>query len=426
MEELPRVYYEEMPEGQKRSKFAIAIMVLVLLAMPVGVFLTLRSQNVNSRADTSVSTVVTAETSMKLVSPQSSVNNQAIFPVDVVIRSDQQSTNLFSAHLNFPTDKLEVLAIASNSADLTDQTKQYIATKWIEASYNNESGTVSLVAGVPSPGFQSDGKVQTTPVLATVFFKTRSTGSANIDFQGDNLMLGTDNATNVLTKPQNLVMEVRDSVGDFNDKKYEQIVQNLIPGLPVSTNSSLINPNGGEVYSYYKPVQIKWTNPVATSGGKTNVKKSTPLVLPSVITISLFMNDQFLGQLAQVPSGVQEYVWDITKTLPVAYIRPENSFKIELEHATQDSAEQTEKVLSNGPFAIYLQDTVSFRQPNQNELIGDKVDLNGDSKVDLTDVSYLLSQFLQPVTVTNKKVDLNNDLVINDLDLWYLDQAFKN
>src|SRR5690349_1635341 len=108
MDELPKLYaQEEIPETQKRSKTAIGILVFILLMLPVGVFLTLRTNN-DLRSQAANQTTPNAENSLVLSTPQTAVNNQAVFPVDLIVRSDTTATNFFVAHLSFPTDKLEV------------------------------------------------------------------------------------------------------------------------------------------------------------------------------------------------------------------------------------------------------------------------------------------------------------------------------
>ncbi len=422
MDELPRLYSEEeSPETPKRSKLAIGLLVLVLLMLPVGVFITLKSNN-DLRSNASTEEIKPdAQTGIQLVSPSSSVSNQSIFPVDVVIRSDQQSTNFFSSHINFPAEKLEVISIATSPVDLNDQTKEYIGGHWVDSSFSNEQGIINLAAG-NTPGIKGNNlPEQKKYVLATIFFKARSAGQADITLQPGSMILGTEGNNNLLSVSKSLQVQISDSVGDFADKSYESMAAVFIKPRESSSGASLalLSPNGGEVFSYYKPINIKWQAPVPSTPPKNSRGQTSAPAKET--TISLLMNEQFLGQLTQVPETATEYSWDPAKTLPLDYIKSENSFKIELQ---TEVAGVKRTIASEGPFSV-LSGNITARQLTDAELGPDRTDLNGDGSTDFRDISFLLSQYSKPVTVNNKKSDINNDLDINDIDLWFISKALK-
>lgn len=173
------------------------------------------------------------------------------FAVNLYVRSDIDEANLFAAKLIFPKELLEVQSIkkvpqlvendyedgllicagkngircptgyschleknlseaegkcvknkqAESGRSEEDKTikETSFVSFWAEETFNNDSGTVSLIGAVPNPGFKTGDKKRA--YMATVIFKTKSAGNAKIDFGKDSsIYRNSDNSEILKTK----------------------------------------------------------------------------------------------------------------------------------------------------------------------------------------------------------------------------------
>ena len=160
--------------------------------------------------------------------------------VNLYARSDIEEANLFSAKLNFPKDLLEILYVQTISARDPDiicsqvvtkacevfnpqnckdfptpcdvpagwytgqtskdplQTNNGFINNWVEQSFDDSSGTISLVGGVPAPGFKSIVSKE-SPLMATIFFRVKKEGLGKIDFDDSSTVYSNSNNINILT-----------------------------------------------------------------------------------------------------------------------------------------------------------------------------------------------------------------------------------
>lgn len=418
MEDLPKLYVEGQPDSQKRSKVVIAVMVLTLLAMPVGVFLTLRSQDTRSQAALIESRA--PETAITLVSRTPSVNNQSVFPVDVIIHSDQKAANIFATRLSFAADTLEVISIAPSSPDLNDTKRVYPATEWMDASFNNTEGFVNLISGVPQAGLKTSPTDPNEQLLATIYFKAKKGGTdTDILFQEGSMILDVENSQNILAKAQSLTLKINDAIGDFTDGNFKVQADQFKNTASSSATFKIDTPNGGEVLPYGSALNIRWSNTAeATQSAKNNQNG-----LRTSVSVAILLNETFLGFLDTV-EDTGSYIWNPSNTLPQVFIKPENTFKIEVEK-TNPQTNQKEKVVSSGPFNITLNPSTSAQLLSPATLSSEKTDVNSDTVRDYKDASFILRNYFAPVTEKNLKADFNNDRVINAIDLWYLKQSLN-
>lgn len=111
------------------------------------------------------------------------------FSFDVNIWSQNEAANLFKASLKFDPSSLEVVRI-EKSASLTN---------WIEDFYNNSTGDVSLVAGLPNPGLKTTE--DTNNLMARIIFRGKKPGSTSINItESSQIFANSDNA-NILGIP---------------------------------------------------------------------------------------------------------------------------------------------------------------------------------------------------------------------------------
>lgn len=131
---------------------------------------------------------VTKTAEFTLTPASGSVNVGAEMPIQVRVKNAVENANLFSAKINFDPNKLSVSRI--------DTTGSFI-TQWVSSptSFDNATGTISVVGGVPTPGY----KGTTTPsLMATVYFTGKAAGSAFAFFDGTSTVFRNSDNANIL------------------------------------------------------------------------------------------------------------------------------------------------------------------------------------------------------------------------------------
>lgn len=92
-------------------------------------------------------------------------------PVQVRVKTSTDSANLFSAKINFDASKLSVTSIDTSGS---------FVTQWVSNTFDNSAGQIALIGGVPSPGYTG-----TTPTtMATIHFKPLTSGTGLVNFDG--------------------------------------------------------------------------------------------------------------------------------------------------------------------------------------------------------------------------------------------------
>lgn len=111
--------------------------------------------------------------------------------VSVFARSDVDAANLFAAKLKFPANILEV-------EEIITQESSNVIKNWVEKISDNKAGTISLVGGVPAPGYKTTVG-QPTGKVAEIVFGTKAVGDAYVDFdEGTAIYRNSDNS-NILS-----------------------------------------------------------------------------------------------------------------------------------------------------------------------------------------------------------------------------------
>ncbi len=137
--------------------------------------------------------------------------------VKLYAASDIDEANLFVAKIKFDKDLLEVQKINYDRTFINN---------WVEQNYDNSGGTISLVGGVPSPGYK------TTPgnpsLMATIIFKAKKIGSTTISFTDESVIYrNSDN--------QNILQIKVDSTISITEKPEEVCVQVITPAKDPKT-----------------------------------------------------------------------------------------------------------------------------------------------------------------------------------------------
>lgn len=365
MDDLPLIEPEQsrLPKAFVLSVLAFTVMMLTL---PVGVYLVGQQTDILPQAQTLKDQV--RPTGFKLQAPPSQ-NGQ--IPLSVWVSSDLDSANLFVATLNFPQDSLEVVSINPEAT-----------FRWIEEKFDNNTGLITLIAYVPGPGLKTDqGKNQP---FATINFKPRlpdgqakKVGSYQIAIDDPSAIFRNSDNLNILVTKDSHNIEVNGLVST--------------PEPTISGSLTLSSPQGGEAYLYSQNIPIQWS--------AKGVDK---------VVVSAYLNGLFLGKIGE-SSASGEFLWNPLKTLPAVYLTDDNTFEIEVSSDNLRSK-------TNGPFEILVRGELPNLVTDPLKFAKERGDFNGDSQVNFSDLSLLVSNF----SGGEKKYDLNEDGIINGLDLWLI------
>ncbi len=419
------------PIISKRSLASVLGVLILLLGLPIGVYLVSQETDFLPKASTPLTNQI-SETSMVLTSNQTNFSTGEEIAVAVIVHSDSDPANLFVAKIDFPKDLLFVTGIATSSAKFANG--DYFVQKWIQTSFDNDAGEITLAGGVANPGFKTDTKNSTKSVLATVIFKAKKDGTASLVLRDTSAIYRNSDNSNILKSKSDLTLQI------LKDQKVCQSASDcpanyrcLTPDLvaadtPAQASSSavttggycqqiltdqstssaslkpgndfkLVSPKGGEIFSYDSTVPISW------EGSQTD---------PVSLSVSLYINDKFLGKIISDTPNINRYNWLPKDTLPISYIGSNNTYKIEVQAKTTEGS--IAQGISQGPFGIIL-GPVSLPVASGSAKLDGQMDLNGDGKSDFKDISRLLSGYY-----SNQKTDsdINLDGVVNDIDLWLL------
>lgn len=173
-------------------------LILILLAgLGLGVYLVQQKTNIFPKA--SVSGPVSPTTSFELFSSKSelALNIGDEIAIQVLVRSDVAAANLFDAKINYDPQVLQLGRV--------DVTSPFVKN-WVE-QYWAEPGKISLVGGVPNPGFQTRVG-DTAPTMATLYFTALKAGQTTISLEDASSIYSNADNTNILVSKNNLVLYI--------------------------------------------------------------------------------------------------------------------------------------------------------------------------------------------------------------------------
>lgn len=385
MNDLPHLVVEE-PKRSKTALVGIAVLSLLVLTLPLGVFLVSQRTQLAPRAAI-FEKIQTPLTGIFLESG-SRLQFGGALPVDIYIKSEVDPINLVNAQIKFDPKQLTIEKIATSSAQGSPN-GQLKFTKWLQVSSNQDQGLVKIICGLPSPGIKTNLDTQEKIYLGTLFFKPKATGSTVLMIDPASQILRNLDSQNIFKTGNDLVLNLA----------------NIAPVQPDSTPSSkaktnslsqplllITNITGGSNFSYFTPLQIKWS--------AFNVDR--------IAQINLLINDELFGPIGQNIPNSGNFSWTIPDNLPLAYIQYGNTFKLRIVGVSKsgESAEATA-----GPFGILGLEQIPGGVPSDEAL--------SSNPLTIGDGSRLLSNYLI-FPFNDKSVDLNKDEAVNDLDFYLL------
>jgi hypothetical protein len=385
-QELPHLVVNE-PKRSKVAIFGIVVLSLLLLAIPGGIYLV--SQDTQFAPQAAITEKLPeVVTGIFLESKLSLESQGGVIPVDIYLKSPLDSVNLVNAQISFNPGLLSVDKIATGSANPATPA---VFSKWFEAGFDNTSGQVSIISGLPNPGIKTGGSSDDKIYLATVFLKPKNSGTAVLQISQDSQILRNTDNVNIFKTGNDLALNLPAAISEATSAgRISPKVKSQSEPLIVLTS-----PQPALNYSYFKALDVVWSS--------FNVE--------IISAINLYLNGELLGSLGQnLKSDTGKFQWQPKDTLALHYIQPVNTYEIELIGLSKDG---TTIKTTSGPFGILGIEEVSGIAPN--------VETFSKNQLTITDASRSLTNFLVS-PLKDSSLDLNKDGLINDLDLFLIRQ----
>lgn len=187
-----------MPKLNERGAIQFVVLLILILGIIGGVFLVTRGEPLKLLPKATVSGPVGPTTSFALSPNAGSVKVGDEVGVKLVVRSDVVAANLFTAKLNFSKELLAISRIDYSNT---------LIENWVEQYSDNNTGEISLVGGIPAPGFQTNTSSAASP-MAVIYFKALKSGTASISFSADSAIYSNADNINVLTSKEGISIAV--------------------------------------------------------------------------------------------------------------------------------------------------------------------------------------------------------------------------
>jgi hypothetical protein len=322
--------------------------------------------------------------------------------VAINVRSDTHNANLFAAKIQFDPNILEVQSI--------DSTNSFI-TNWVERSFDNANGAVSVVGGVPKPGFSTTG---TDATMAKLIFRAKTSGSATVSFTPFSAIYRNNDNNNILVTKVGSTFNIQAAPSPTPTPSATATPTPTPTPSPTTTPTPVATPTPTPVPVACSLTSTSWTsssNPI-NEGSIVNISIATegdcntrqvsfevreddgPLGFDPVIT-----NPQ---TLTLGSNGVASTAW-ATEYQPDGF----NGLNDPPEYYFIASLVGGSSILTSSDPKLQVSKlpSTSFAQG----------DANRDTSVDLQDLSILLSYWFESTDFPDE-VDINSDSVVNTFD----------
>ena len=138
---------------------------------------------------------ITHAASLSLGPSSGSFTVGSTFDVSIFLDTEKEYVNVIDILLQFPPDKLQLVSPATGPSIIEIWTSQ--------PRFNNQTGTIELMGGIPRGVSVSDG------LITKLTFRVKSTGPAVVKFFGDSRVLLNDGlGTDALQRVQNAVYQL--------------------------------------------------------------------------------------------------------------------------------------------------------------------------------------------------------------------------
>lgn len=183
-----------MPRLNQRGVIQFIVLLILAVGLVAGVYLVQQTQIFKPKA--SVSGPVSPQTSFSLLTQLESYKVGDTIEVKLVVRSDIDAANLFAAKINYDPQFLQL-----GRVDVTS-----FVTNWVE-QYWGDPDKISLVGGVPAPGFQS--QTNSAPAkMASLYFTALKAGNTTISFDDTSAIYRNSDNLNILGIKNNATIKI--------------------------------------------------------------------------------------------------------------------------------------------------------------------------------------------------------------------------
>lgn len=446
--------------NQKGVAHILAIL-LLLIGIAVSVYLVQNQTNLFPKA--SVSTPVGPETSFTLVGPTGCTAGILCLlygapapgeeiAVKLYARSDIEKANLFTAKMTFPKDIVEVRQIQRETDFPGGGDNPNIPINWIENFYDNTTGEMSLVAGVPAPGYQTQtgsGSV----LMATIVFRAKALGQGTVAFADTSGILSNLNNINILTVKRNydISVEVKPAPTPGSQPAGSRIFitstryDGNLGGLAGADAKCQARADAANLGGTWKA----WLSDSTTSASSRLIKDTGPYKLLNGTVIANGWDDLADGTI-QNPININEFnqpasgtSWTHTNEYGGIFgtLTPCNNWTSVGGDYTYDligNYLKTDKEWTAWPSGTYCnvpQTLYCFEQPgvtivpSPTPVINPtKGDGNNDGKINLTDISIIFSDWMKTSNMQGFRagIDMNDDGQINTFDFGMMRNLLLN
>lgn len=177
--------------------------------------------------------------------------------VTVLAKAETDAANLFVAKLRFPSDLLEATKIDLHPKSGNSFVASWFVANWVENIFDNQAGVVSLVGGVPSPGFLSPEGVSSP--MADIVFKAKKEGKVELGVENTSAVYRNKDNENVINLREGASFEIFPALPDTTP----------IPALPQEGD---INDDGKVDLVDLSVMMSKWGE-VGKSLGKADLRE---------------------------------------------------------------------------------------------------------------------------------------------------------
>ena len=326
-----------------------------------------------------------------LLASSSSVNQGQEVNVRLYAQSDTDAANLFSAKLNFPSDKLEIVKV--------DKVGSFVG-HWTEDSFDNNLGNLSLIGGVSTPGHQTTGS---SSLMANVVFKAKQIGAAGVNIDSSSQIFRNSDNANIFSFSNStganisITQPSRPTPSPSPSPSPSPIPS---PSPTPSPQPIACNITSAVWNTHSNPITEGSVVNLTVNGqgdcdGKTvsfEVLKTNIGILPPITVRNNPPQARFVNNIASSP-----WVVEYTPNGPFGFLDPPNYF-------FNITLERSEAIRSADP-TLGVQRARTFV----------KGDGNQDGGVSLVDLSVLFSHFNKQQDFP-REIDINDDNSVNTID----------
>lgn len=187
-----------MSNFKERGVVHLLTLLILIVGTIAGLYLVQQRTNFFPRAVSSPSQPVTFNTGFLLSPSATTIKVGDQTAVKLVLRSDLKTANLFTAKISFNKDLLSI--------DKIDYSNTVIKS-WVEQYYNNTTGEISLVGGIPNPGLKTSSTSEPAP-MAVIYFRATKMGNTPVYFTTQSAVYSNIDNKNILTYKGNLTLKI--------------------------------------------------------------------------------------------------------------------------------------------------------------------------------------------------------------------------